>query len=113
MEFSELWESMVEGFESTGRARSVYGEPVELENKTVVPVARVRCGFGGGITGVGEGIEAQGLGGGITVSPVGVLEITPEATRYVPLNRWRKRIAAGVVGLSLGFAAGWLILRWK
>lgn len=110
MELSDLWESMVEGFESTGRARSVYGEPVERENKTIVPVARVRYGFGGGNAG---NVQARGLGGGITVSPVGVLEITPEATRYVPLNRWRRRIAAGVVGLSLGLAVGWLLLRWK
>lgn len=109
MEFSDLWESMVEGFESTGRARSVYGEPVERANRTVVPVARVSYGFGGGNVG---GPGTQGLGGGITVSPVGVLEITPEATRYVPLNRWRKRVLAGGVGLSLGLAAGWLLFRW-
>lgn len=112
MGFRDLFDAVVERFEATGDARSVYGEPVELENKTVVPVARVGYGLGGGFgSGCDEdsGDEAGGLGGGISVTPIGVMEITPDGTRYVPLNDRRKLVGAGLIGLALGLVIG---LRW-
>ena len=92
--------------------KSVYGEPVTAGDVTVVPVARVAYGFGGGQgTGhvrdergpLGEG---SGGGGGFVGKPVGYIEITPSQTRFVPIND-RKRLAAAVaLGVVMGLVLG-------
>ncbi|WP_339253731.1 spore germination protein GerW family protein [Sporosarcina sp. FSL W8-0480] len=52
----------------------VYGDPIEVGLTKVIPVAKVRYGFGGG----GDGAGNNGGGGGFQINPVGVYEITPE-----------------------------------
>jgi uncharacterized spore protein YtfJ len=57
---------------------TVFGEPVEREGITVIPVAKARFGFGaGGGAGPGEGDQGSGGGGGggALVSPVGYIEV--------------------------------------
>lgn len=76
---------LAEQFKAFGVARA-FGEPVRLGDETVVPVALVQYGFGGGqgysdggdATGQGreagpQGGEGGGGGGGGLVLPVGVL----------------------------------------
>lgn len=57
---------------------TVFGEPVERGDVTVIPVAKARFGFGGG-GGSGEhegqGGSGGGGGGGVAVSPVGYIEV--------------------------------------
>ncbi|QUW20841.1 hypothetical protein JSQ81_13565 [Sporosarcina sp. Marseille-Q4063] len=67
----------------------VYGEPIELENKKVLPVAKVDyyVGGGGGYSGESENSPvAQGEGGGgyISVKPLGVYEITSDKVKFQP-----------------------------
>ena len=57
---------------------AVFGEPVEREGLTVIPVARSRFGFGGGGgSGSREGDEGSGGGGGggVAVGPIGYIEL--------------------------------------
>src|SRR5262245_38221115 len=57
---------------------TVFGDPVEREGVTVVPVAKARFGFGGGGGGgVRDGDEGSGGGGGggAVVSPMGYIEL--------------------------------------
>jgi uncharacterized spore protein YtfJ len=62
---------------------AVFGAPVDRGGITVVPVARVRWGFGGG-AGHGGGTQGEsqgeghgeGGGGGMAVSPLGYIEIS-------------------------------------
>lgn len=68
----------------------VYGEPIVLENKKVLPVAKVDyyVGGGGGYSGESENSpEAQGEGGGgyISVKPLGVYEITSDKVKFKPV----------------------------
>src|SRR5690606_34414305 len=51
---------------TTARVETVFGEPVERDGVTVIPVARARWGFGGG-TGARSGEEGEGAGGGTVV----------------------------------------------
>jgi uncharacterized spore protein YtfJ len=67
----------------------VYGEPIELENKKVLPVAKVNyyVGGGGGYSGGSDNTPvAQGEGGGgyISVKPLGVYEITSDKVKFKP-----------------------------
>jgi uncharacterized spore protein YtfJ len=106
--------------------RHVYGEPVHHGDTTVIPVAQVAYGFGAG-GGRGPGrlrkdgsddtpdqdprSDAQGAGGGggVRMTPVGVLEIGPEGTRFIHFHPLMPLLGAGAVGI----VAGWLLARWR
>lgn len=62
-------------------ARHIFGEPVEREGVTVIPVARAAYGFGGGGGKKGEE-EGSGGGGGVAMKPVGYIEIRNDKTRF-------------------------------
>jgi uncharacterized spore protein YtfJ len=66
----------------------IYGEPVERDGVTVIPVGKVRWGLGGG-EGTGSEEKSSGSGsgggGGITVYPVGYIEIKEGRTRFKPI----------------------------
>jgi uncharacterized spore protein YtfJ len=80
-----------------GRVQTVYGDPIAVGNRTVIPAARFRFGFGGG------GGPARGGGGGrMTARPYGAIEITPEGTRFIPADDHLRLGAA----LALGFLFG-------
>ena len=87
-------------------AKTVYAAPVSTEGRTIVPVARVRCGFGGG-SGKNEGQgEGGGGGGGFTAAPSGYIEISAAGTKFVPIiDIWEVSIAVGI-GVSLGLLLG-------
>jgi uncharacterized spore protein YtfJ len=97
----------------TASVRAVFGEPIERGGITVIPVAKVRWGFGGGAgTGpipVGPGrpgdspfadalnasggtsetaptTSGSGGGGGVTADPIGWLEIGPEGATFRPIS---------------------------
>ena len=100
---------------NAARVELVYGESREIKGKTIVPVALVAYMFGGGAAaGVepsGNGANEQvgggsGGGGSVRVQPVGVLEITEDETRLVPIIDWTRIITTGIT--FLGF---WMLLR--
>jgi uncharacterized spore protein YtfJ len=92
-----------------GRAgvKLAYGDPVVGDGITVVPVARVRFGFGGGGGEMPSEKTAEvakhggGGGGGAVVSPVGFLIIRGEAIEFRAI-----RDPARLIGLVLAIAFG-------
>lgn len=82
--FEEVFKSIVDRAD----AKMVFGEPIRLETRTVLPVAKVRYGFGGG-GGAGKKGDQQGGGGGggLVVLPIGIVEITEPQTRFLPITR--------------------------
>jgi uncharacterized spore protein YtfJ len=66
-------------------AKMIYGDPVERDGVTVIPVGKVRWGLGGGEGGDVEGNGGSGGGGGITVSPIGFIEIKSGLARFRPI----------------------------
>lgn len=112
--FGGLLHGLADRLGVRANASAAFGAPVERDGVTVIPVAKVRWGFGGGggvgpaddVTGESEG-EGSGGGGGVTASPLGYIEISggkaefkriPDVGRLVPV------ILAG------GFTT-WLVLR--
>lgn len=109
-------ERIAERIGAHATVRSVFGEPIERDGITIVPVARVRWGFGGGSgggpLGTGAAVEAEGAagdsgegvagtgtpgggslvgfgsggGGGVTADPVGYLEIGPDGASFIPIS---------------------------
>jgi len=108
----EMLQTMVDRFAVTARAQNVFGEPIEAQGKTIVPVARVsyRLGAGGGRRD-DKGDSAVGGGGGgggvVHAVPAGVVEITEAGARFVRF--FDPQMAAGLV--AGGIVLGLLIRR--
>lgn len=105
-----LYRSFAEHLETSAHVKTVFGEPIRTDNKTIVPVARVAYGFGGGpVKGDPENgpIETAGGGGGVSATPLGVIEVTEERTHFVPADgfNWKSSLAF----LAMGFVAGRLL----
>jgi uncharacterized spore protein YtfJ len=95
-----------------GRAAvtAVFAEPVVADGITVIPVAKVRWGFGGG-GGRGRGDEGEGEGsgggGGVAASPLGYIAIEDGMATFRPI-----RDPAALLPVILAGAFGaWLVLR--
>lgn len=93
---------------------AVFGNPVDREGITVIPVAKVRWGFGGGSgRGIEEGSETgevgegSGGGGGVMASPLGFIEIRDGRAEF---RRAHDPSSAVPIILAAGFTA-WLCLR--
>jgi uncharacterized spore protein YtfJ len=98
-------ERMAERVGGKASVRAIFGDPIERGGITVIPVARVRWGFGGGAgrgpiaVGPGLGDDATGTttfdeglsgsgtggGGGVAADPVGYLEIGPDGAIFKPI----------------------------
>jgi uncharacterized spore protein YtfJ len=100
--FEEVFRSIVEH----AGAKSVFGQPVSVGGKTVVPVARIRYGFGGG-SGQKEhgGPHGRGGGGGLIAQPLGVFEVDESQTRFIPITSNLALLAAVGLGICLGYLA--------
>ncbi len=107
--------------ERTLDIKHVYGEPIVRGDMTVIPVAKVTYGFGAGggegrrrrprqdadgaESGTPEG-QGSGGGGGARMTPVGVLELHPDGTRYLPFSPLAPLLGAAAVGLAVGWLLG-------
>lgn len=105
----ESFRSFVEELRERASVETVYGDPIESHGRTVLPVARVAYGFGGGFGRGGEDDDQStgaGGGGGVAAKPAGALEISDDGTRFVQHGDRRRLGVALVAGLLLGLLLG-------
>lgn len=99
---------------SNARSEVVFGDPVTQGDVTVIPVCKVRWGFGGGAgAGSDDGKEGEdygeggGGGGGVSAVPVGFIEISNGQAEFKPIKD-----LVGLWPLVLASAIGaWIALR--
>ena len=120
MSTKDLIDSAVEHLHASASVKAVYGDPIVIEGKTIIPVAKVAYGFGGGTgtktagaEGMAPGEKAAGEGGGsgVAAKPVGVVEITGVETRFLPFGETKKLTIAAAMGSGLGLLFGVLLGR--
>ncbi len=113
-EAGDIIRRVVNGIRDTIAVSTVYGDPVEAQGVTVIPVARTYFGFGAG-AGIGrestEGSGGGGGGGGGAVVPIGFIEITAAGARWVPIVRPWQRIAMIALPPLIGLLAGRALRR--
>jgi uncharacterized spore protein YtfJ len=92
-----LLERMADRIGARASVSAVFGEAIERGEVTIVPVARVRWGFGGGAGGADQLPEAPGDtgaaswagggggGGGAAADPIGYVEIGPDGATFRPI----------------------------
>lgn len=108
-----LLQSLKESVLGQASVKAIYGEPISAHEKTIIPVAKITYGFGAGVGtgGVGDTKargEGGGGGGGVRAVPVGVIEVSSQQTRFIPITDRRKLAGALLAGLGLG-----MCLRWR
>jgi uncharacterized spore protein YtfJ len=114
----ELVRSLGDRVQSSAKAETVFGEPVIVGERTVIPVARVDYGVGvGGAEDAAAQAGRYGLGGGagLRAMPVGALEITGTGTRFIrfvhPLRSGLALALAALIGFAMGRRASRRSLR--
>src|ERR1700738_4810591 len=105
-------QSLKESILSQASVKAIYGEPISAHGKTVVPVAKIMYGYGAGAGtgGVGDTSargEGGGGGGGVRAIPAGVIEVSDQQNRFVPVTDRKKLTAAVAAGIGLGILLGW------
>jgi uncharacterized spore protein YtfJ len=106
---NELLERIGQTVGQRAQVSTIFGEPVEREGVTVIPVAKARFGFGGGGgSGASGGDEGSGGGGGggVAVSPVGYIEVRDRGAEF-------KQISTATDVLALVAAASLAALAVK
>ncbi len=107
-----IFKTISERLTTAATVKTIYGDPIVAEGKTIIPVAKVRFGFGAGFgeSDFGESGESDhpvagkggGGGGGVEVRPIGFIEITPGETRFVPIGEGPKMARLAFIGLVVG-----------
>lgn len=106
MSLNRLFETIDEA-RNTANWRAAFGEPQAFEDRTVIPVARVRYGFGLGFgSGTGEAEEEgapipQGEGGGgggaTSAQPMGAIVVTPDCVYFEETSDTARISFAGIL----------------
>lgn len=107
-----LLQSLKESVLGQASVKAIYGEAISAHEKTIIPVAKIMYayGAGAGTGGLGEKNtrgEGGGGGGGARAVPVGVIEVSNQQTRFVPITDRKKLTGAVLAGVGLGIWLGW------
>lgn len=114
MEQANFLEHLATRLGQSATVKNVFGEPVTVDGKTIIPVAQIAYGFGGGQGRKGSGLvpqptngkeEGSGGGGGIMARPKGVYEITASGTRFIPAGNTALLVVAALAGFLI---RGWI-----
>jgi uncharacterized spore protein YtfJ len=101
---TNLTEKLAENARSFG-VTSAYGDPVEVDGTTIIPVALVWYGFGAG-EGTSEDEGGSGGGGGGTSLPIGAYVKTGGTVRFDP-----NVISLLIVGIPFVWVTGRALAR--
>src|SRR5215475_10975762 len=103
-----LLQSLKESVLTEANVKAIYGEPISAHERPIIPVAKIMYGYGvgAGTGGVGEK-NTRGEGGGVRTVPVGVIEVSNQPTRFVPITDRIELTGALLTGIGLGIWLGW------
>ena len=122
--FPVFLKDAVEKMRSSGSAATVFGPPRKENGRTIIPVARVAYGFGGGYGNSAQkgkpgskrrgakpssnGDSGLGGGGGMRIIPAGLFEVGANGARFLPV---RGSTATTALTLAGGVLLGMMLSR--
>lgn len=110
---THLLDQLAARLHGSASVTAVYGEPVERQGVTIIPVAKVSLGFGGG-----AGIETKesksssgggGGGGGASATPLGYIEIKDGTAVFKPIREPLTDVLLPLVAIIAGSAVPRLV----
>jgi len=84
-DISETVEALVSMPIDALTADKAIGTPIQINDKTIIPLFEASFGFGGGLGGP-ETVYGGGAGGGMDLLPYSVIIITKEGIQVVPVT---------------------------
>jgi len=124
MEENDFLHKIIEKIQGKCDSKLIFGEPFEEEGRKIITVGQIHYRFAGGsgsgqggsepipgaeqpeVTSISKGSGSGGFGA-VRVDPVGIIEITPEETKFIPIHQGWGFVLAFFGGLLLG----WLLHR--
>lgn len=118
MSAKTFFKELSENIQAGANIKKVYGEAINTQSKTIIPVAQVAYGYGGGFGSKkkkqnpeNNEKEGGGIGVGVYVKPIGVLEISPKKTTFVPINPYQEKVKNFLIGAVAGIITSFWLRR--
>ena len=119
-QYAEALEQLYDKIEGTANAAVAFAAPQKHDGLMIIPVANVGWRFGSG-TGTrrqkeqGEAQRGMGVGGAMSVSPVGFIEVKEGTARFQPIftpdTILKMQIVGGLIALGMIRGFGSLLRR--
>jgi uncharacterized spore protein YtfJ len=113
MNTAEMLQSLIGCLQYGASAKTVFGDPIAAEGRTLIPVAKVGGGWGGGLHSIQSDPAKQepaeprlGFGAGFGAKPLGVIEVSKEGTKFISIGIGKKILGVLAVGLIVGLFLG-------
>ena len=87
IDLPEVLKNVAQDIEQTGELKTVFGNPIKLEHRTIVPVATVT------VSGAGQANSKLK----VESKPVGYIEITEQGAKFVPTPDTTKIALGGIL----------------
>lgn len=115
MENEKTLDTLATHLEQNATVKNVFGQPILADGKTIIPVAKVAFGLGGGYgekhpknnsqanpdTAAEPEGNGAGAGGGMYAMPKGVYEISSAGTRFIPASNTKPLLIGIAIGIFL------------
>lgn len=105
---AEFLERLAAALGARASVAAAFGQPVQSQGVTVIPVAKVGFGFGGGIS---KGGERGGGTGGASAAPFGYIEVKDGNAAFKPIRRPLTDLLLPVALLLAGSLAPTVVRR--
>lgn len=102
LNFETIMGSITSELKAIAKTESIIGEPIEIDGKTIIPVIKMKLGFGGGsgeetVGGKSSGGAGGGGGGGIGIEPAAFITIVGDEISVLSPKGSKFEKLAGVV----------------
>lgn len=88
MSLPEVLKTALDQIQYIAKTETIFGDPIEAGEVTLIPVSRVSIGFAaGGTDNEKKSGSGAGTGGGVQVTPVAFISITGEKIQIHPLEK--------------------------
>lgn len=101
----QILERLAEKLGNKASVSTVFGEPVQCDGITIIPVARFGFGLGAGAGGRKIAKTLEGGGGGASAAPVGYIELRDGSAVFKPIRDPLVDVLVPLAALVAGSAA--------
>ncbi len=82
----ELIKTLMEELQGIAKTDTVIGEPIKVDEVSILPISKISVGFGAGGGGDGKGEGGGGSGGGVLIEPVALIVISKGKAQIIPIK---------------------------
>lgn len=88
MSLSEILKTALDQIQYIAKTKTVFGEPIQVGDVTLIPVSKVSVGFAaGGANSEKRSGAGTGTGGGVQVTPVALISISDGKVQIHPVEK--------------------------